>query len=197
MDGIDVYSFFISGFSFMEYRFFSQWMDSVYTFFGFIVYNFLSQVFDSLYSLEDWGEKVYHVGAPKSTNEEESGSIRRKQAIGAKRGASVDISEDLLGNSPNTSKTHTRKMQRGASWARRRLPICTTEKVQCLHCDALTFRSRDSNVGCCKNCGASCHHPHMSHNHGFRFYHGCLGALVLSISNVQNILCSMGKSLSF
>ena len=96
---------------------------------------------------------VYHVGAPKPTNEEDCGSIRRKQAIGAKRGASVNISQDLIGSSPNTSKAHTGKMQRGASRARRQLPICTTEKILCLHCDALTFRSRDSNVDCCKNCG--------------------------------------------
>ena len=96
---------------------------------------------------------VYRVGAPKPTNEEDRGSIRRKQAIGAKRGASVNISQDLIGSSPNTSKAHTGKMQRGASRARRRLPICATEKIRCLHCDALTFRSRDSNVDCCKNCG--------------------------------------------
>ena len=36
---------------------------------------------------------------------------------------------------------------------------------------------------------ATCHHPHMSHNHGFRFRHGCLGTLFLSIYDVWNILC--------
>ena len=57
-------------------------------------------------------------GAPKPTNREDGGSIRRKQAIGVKRGASINISQDLIGSSPNTSKTHTGKMQRGASRAR-------------------------------------------------------------------------------
>ena len=42
---------------------------------------------------------------------------------------------------------------RGASQARRRLPICETKKVRCLHCDGLTLTSRDSNVDCCNFCG--------------------------------------------
>ena len=67
-------------------------------------------------------------GAPKPTNED-SGCIKRKQAIVVKRGAAIDISQDLIGNSPNTSKTHTGKMQRGASRARRQMPIGATEKI--------------------------------------------------------------------
>ena len=35
-------------------------------------------------------------GAPKPTNREDGGSIRRKQAIGVKRGASINISQDLM-----------------------------------------------------------------------------------------------------
>ena len=61
----------------------------------------------------------------------------------------------LIGISPNTSKSYTEKLQRGANQARRRFPICETEKVQCLHWDALTLTSRDSNADCCKNCGCS------------------------------------------
>ena len=95
----------------------------------------------------------YRVGAPKPTDKEDGGSIRRSQAIGAKRRASIGISQDLIGSSPKTSKTHTGKMQRFASRARRRLPICAIEKIRCLHCDALTFRSGDSKAYCCKNCG--------------------------------------------
>ena len=71
-------------------------------------------------------------------------------------------SQYLIGNSPNTSKSHTGKLQRGASRARRRLPICDHEKVWCLRCDGLT--SRDSNVTCCKNCGCIFPSAHTSHN---------------------------------
>ena len=38
----------------------------------------------------------YRAGAPKPTNEANGGSIRQKQAIGAKRGASINISQDLM-----------------------------------------------------------------------------------------------------
>ena len=71
----------------------------------------------------------YHVGAPEPTNEEYGGSIRRKQAFGGKRGASLNISQYLIGSSPNTSKAHTGKMQRAASRVRRQLPICATKKI--------------------------------------------------------------------
>ena len=110
-------------------------------------------IVEGIQTLEDVAEKVYRFGAPKSNNEEDERSISHNQQIGAKRSATIDISQELIGNSPNTTKSHTGKLQRGASWARRRLPICDHEKVWCLHCDGLTLTSRDSIVTCCKNCG--------------------------------------------
>ena len=108
------------------------------------------------------GQKDWHIDL-KSTNEESVGSISRKQWIGAKRGAMINISQELIGSSPNTSKSHTRKLQRGASRARRQLPICDHKKVRYLRCDGLTLTSRDSIVTCCKNCGcilpSSWHEP--------------------------------------
>ena len=110
-------------------------------------------IVEGIQTLEDVAEKVYRVGAPKSTNEEDGRSISRNQQIGAKRSATIDISQELIGSSPNTSKSHSGKLQRGASRARRRLPLVDHEKVRCLRCDGLTLTSRDSNVTCCKNCG--------------------------------------------
>ena len=62
---------------------------------------------------------------PKVNATEEDGkSISRNQQISAKGSATIDILQELIGNSPNTSKSHNGKLQRGASQARRRLPIC-------------------------------------------------------------------------
>ena len=72
---------------------------------------------------------MYGFGAPNTTHMEGAGSISRKQLIGAKRGIKADISQELMGRSPNTPKSHTRKQQRGASWGRRQLPICECEQV--------------------------------------------------------------------
>ena len=48
-------------------------------------------------SIEEMSQTVVcRAGAPKPTNEEEGGSTRLKQAIGAKRGASINISQDLM-----------------------------------------------------------------------------------------------------
>ena len=99
-------------------------------------------------------ELLLSMGASTTTNMASGGSISRKQQLSAKRGAIMpNISQELIGSSPNTSKTHTGRLQRGARRAKRRLPICDTEKVRCLHCDGLTLTSRDSNANCCKNCG--------------------------------------------
>ena len=76
-------------------------------------------IVEGIQTLEDVVEKVYRVGAPKSTNEEDGRSISRNQQIGAKRSATIDISQELIGSSPNTSKSHSGKLQRGASRARR------------------------------------------------------------------------------
>ena len=54
----------------------------------------------------------------------------QKQQIGVKRGALLDISQQLIRISPNKSKSHTERLQRGASNDRRRLPICETDKVR-------------------------------------------------------------------
>ena len=72
--------------------------------------------------------------------------------IGTKRGGSLNISQDLIGSSPNKTNAHTGRLQRGARRAKRRLPICDDERVRCTNCDGLTLR--ESNV-CCKNCGCS------------------------------------------
>ena len=110
-------------------------------------------ILECVQTLEDLTEKAYHVGAPKTTNDADGGSINRNQQISSKRGATIDISQELIGSSPNTSKSCGGKLQRGASRARRRLPICDHEKVRCLRCDGLTLTSRDSNVTYCQNCG--------------------------------------------
>mgnify|MGYP007067645325 CR=1 FL=1 len=44
---------------------------------------------------------MHHVGALKSINEEDGGSISWSQQMGTKRGATIDISQDLLA-SPQT-----------------------------------------------------------------------------------------------
>ena len=51
-------------------------------------------------------EKVYRIGAPKSTNEAHGRSISCNQQIGAKRSATIDISQELIGNSPNTPENY-------------------------------------------------------------------------------------------
>ena len=79
------------------------------------------------------------MGASTTTNMASGGSISRKQQIGAKRGAMPSISQELIANSPNTTKTHTSRLQIGAHRAKRRLPICDTEKIRCLHCDGLPY----------------------------------------------------------
>ena len=98
-------------------------------------------------------ELLLSMGASTTTNMASRGSISRKQQLSAKRGAMPNISQELIGSSPNTTKTHTGRLQRVARRAKRWLPICDTEKVRCLHCDGLTLTSRDSNANCCKNCG--------------------------------------------
>ena len=60
-------------------------------------------IVEGIQTLEDVAEKVYRVGAPKSINEEDGGSISRNQQIGAKRSTTIDISQELIGSSPNTS----------------------------------------------------------------------------------------------
>ena len=73
----------------------------------------------------------YRVGAPKPTNERRW--IHKVDRNWCERGASVVISQDLIGSSLNTFITHTGKMQRGVSRARRWLRVCATYKILCLH----------------------------------------------------------------
>ena len=51
----------------------------------------------------------YRVGAPKPTDKEDGGSIRRSQAIGEKRRASINISQYLIDNSPNTDPENVKR----------------------------------------------------------------------------------------
>ena len=90
-------------------------------------------------------KKLYSLGALSTIHMLETRSISRNQQIGVKRRATLDISQELIGNSPNKTKTHTTRIQRGARRAKRGLPICETEKVQCFHCDCLTnFKGLES-----------------------------------------------------
>ena len=80
-------------------------------------------------------EFLLSIGASATTNMASRGSISQKQQIGAKRGATPNILQELIGSSPNTAKTHTGKLQRGARRAKRQLPL------------------RDFDANCCRNCG--------------------------------------------
>ena len=100
---------------------------------------------DCLQQLADIRKKLHNLGALLITIILETRSISRNQQIGVKRRATLDISQELIGNSPNKTKTHTTRIQRGARRAKRGLPICETEKVQCFHCDCLTnFKGLES-----------------------------------------------------
>ena len=99
-------------------------------------------------------EFLLSIGASATTNMASRGSISQKQQIGAKRGATPNILQELIGSSLDTTKTHDGRLQRGACVAKGRLPICETKKVWCLHCDGLTLTSRDSNANGCKICGS-------------------------------------------
>ena len=86
-------------------------------------------IMECIQILEDMIEKVYHGGATKSSNEEDGRSVSPNQQVGTKGSATIDILQELTGDSLNTSKSHTRKLHRGASRARSRLPICNYVKV--------------------------------------------------------------------
>ena len=61
-------------------------------------------------------KKVYGLGAPKSTNEVGIGSISRKQQIGAKRGATINISQEPMAapqTLPNPTTKDYREVQLG------------------------------------------------------------------------------------
>ena len=63
----------------------------------------------------------------KPTNEEDGEFIRRKQAIGAKRGASIDISQDLIGNTFTPEKYKEVQVEHGGGWQyvrQRRFDAC-------------------------------------------------------------------------
>ena len=62
--------------------------------------------------LADLKKKLYSLGASSTTSEVEIGSTSRKQQIGAKRGAMLEISQELIGSSPNTTKTHFRRLEK-------------------------------------------------------------------------------------
>ena len=51
-------------------------------------------------------ELLLSMGASATTNMASGGSISPKQQIGTKRGAMPNISQELIGSSPNTTKTH-------------------------------------------------------------------------------------------
>ena len=51
-------------------------------------------------------ELLLSMGASATTNMASRGSISPKQQIGTKRGAMPNISQELIGSSPNTTKTH-------------------------------------------------------------------------------------------
>ena len=65
---------------------------------------------DCMQTLVDLSQKVYGLGAPKLVNEEGTRSISQKQQIGVKRGVTIDISQELCGSSPNTSKSHVGRL---------------------------------------------------------------------------------------
>ena len=65
---------------------------------------------DCLQQMADLQQKMYGLGALKSTNEEDARSIGWKQQICLKRGVMIKISQVLIRSSPNTYKSHTGKL---------------------------------------------------------------------------------------
>ena len=83
-------------------------------------------------------QKMYSLGALKSTNEGGIGFISWKQHIAAKRGATINIFQELIGNSPNKTKTQLDRLKRDARRGKRWLPICEIKKVLFGVCIVLT-----------------------------------------------------------
>ena len=63
---------------------------------------------DCMQQMANLRKKVYSLGAPKSTNDLETRSISWTQQIGAKRGETLDISQELIIGSPNKSTSHAK-----------------------------------------------------------------------------------------
>ena len=107
----------------------------------------------------------------KPTNEEDGEFIRRKQAIGAKRGASIDISQDLIGNTFTPEKYKEVQVEHGGGWQyvrQRRFDACIVMPWPLDQGTQMLIVARIV--------AASCHHHEMSHKHGFN---GRLGTITL------------------
>ena len=74
-------------------------------------------------------KKLYSLGALSTIHMLETRSISRNQQIGVKRRATLDISQELIGNSPNKTKTQLDRLKRDARRGKRWLPICESETV--------------------------------------------------------------------
>ena len=107
---------------------------------------------------------MYRVHPPKSANEEDGRSISCNQQIGAKRSATIDISQKLIGSFPNTSKSQIGKLQRGASRTMRWLLIWTMRRFGVCIMMVRPWLQGTRLLHVIKIVVEFCHYPNMIHN---------------------------------